>query len=366
MPIQHRSSGFFGKTKKNYFGDSSDGSVTISVDTQLPSTLDGDMVVKNYVDLTIDPGATLTTSNRCRGLLVYVSGDLVINGSISMTARGCKANPTDTSVTTDTPVPPSDGNPVDVSGIRIAKFAPGQTDTGSSDFSGCGNAAVTAESNQLPVGGNGIIIDIPRVGGAGGIGEDGHGGTALNSPGGGGSGGGSSGYHGQGSAATCFSGGAAAGGEGTDLPTIIAQNGSPYGGAGGKGRDNGDGSGGGAGNPGGIGGISGTGDAPALSGQSGTGGLLIIVVRGNITGSGTISSIGSNGGNTASPRINAMGEGGGSGGGVVVLLFGGVNLFLGTVDTSGGSRGVNNSTFAGIELGGNGGDGAQIIQQIED
>ena len=79
----------------NYFGDSSDGDVTISADTSLTSTEDGDMIVMNYGNLTIDATKTLTVDNRCRGLLLFVDGDLTVNGTISMTGRGCHANPAD-------------------------------------------------------------------------------------------------------------------------------------------------------------------------------------------------------------------------------------------------------------------------------
>ena len=68
--------------KLNYFGDGSDGDITITGTTSLPvvkasgynygGSYDGDMVVKNYNTLTIDAGATLTTSSPTRGLLIPI------------------------------------------------------------------------------------------------------------------------------------------------------------------------------------------------------------------------------------------------------------------------------------------------------
>ena len=57
-------------------------------------TYDGDMVVLNFVDLTVDASVTITTERPCRGMLVYVSGDCVLNGHISMTSRGGHSDPT--------------------------------------------------------------------------------------------------------------------------------------------------------------------------------------------------------------------------------------------------------------------------------
>ena len=80
----------------NYFGNRSDGAdVTISSNVWYPSTLDGDMIVKQYGNLTIEEDVTVTTQYRCRGLLIFVDGDLTLkpNSSISMVKKGCKCVP---------------------------------------------------------------------------------------------------------------------------------------------------------------------------------------------------------------------------------------------------------------------------------
>ncbi|SVB83854.1 uncharacterized protein METZ01_LOCUS236708, partial [marine metagenome] len=45
---------------------------------------DGDMVVLQFKDLTVDSGVTLTTKQPCRGMFIYVDGDCSIAGSVSM------------------------------------------------------------------------------------------------------------------------------------------------------------------------------------------------------------------------------------------------------------------------------------------
>ncbi len=57
------------------FGDGSDGSVTISSNTDVGH------VTKNYTDLTIDNTFTLTVASRS---VIYVSGTLTINGTIAV------------------------------------------------------------------------------------------------------------------------------------------------------------------------------------------------------------------------------------------------------------------------------------------
>lgn len=77
---------------KNYFGTGVDGDVTLSSSAQISSSfnnvLDGDFIVKNYKNLTVNSGVTLLPLKRCRGLIIYCTGDLTVNGNISMTAKG--------------------------------------------------------------------------------------------------------------------------------------------------------------------------------------------------------------------------------------------------------------------------------------
>lgn len=340
---------------RNWYGDGTDGDIHITADTELASVQDGDMVVVNAESLTIDAGCTLTTANRCRGLIIYCRGDAVINGTLSMTARGCHANPAESTTTTDTPVAPSDGHAVPSEGLIIRRLAEGQTDTHTADTLGygCGQAAVDGEAHQPVVDGDGVVIAIPRVGGPGGVGgnsqatgDDLTGGTATNGSGGGGAGSMSFGTHTgeDGTAGTCWSGGTGSGAR-SNTGTYVAPE--PYGGSGGDGEIIGA-SGGGAGNPGGTGHNSG-------DGEDGTGGLLVLIVRGNITfgPSASLESAGSDGGGSTTGD-----GGGGSGGGVIVVLCGGIVIGMLAFDVSGGAGGTgNNATY---DLGGAGGDGSVI------
>lgn len=352
--FRHPAAAAAASRSRNWYGDGSDGDVVIAADTQLDSLQDGDMVVRNYNNLTVSAGATLTTAHRCRGLLIYVDGLLQLDGTISMTARGCRANPADAGTSAHTPVAPSDGRPVAAGGIRFVRFAPGARVSGTSDLSGCGLAAVAAEENQPAVDGNGICIDIPPAGGSGGPAQagailDGAAGQTLpGGSGGGGSGASSTGASGAGSAGTCFSGGCGGGGNGRGVGTVAAVNAAPYGGKGGDGYDGTEDSGGGAGNPGGRSYLS----RPERAGQDGTGGLLIIIAR-RIAGTGRLESCGMNGGSA-----NDKG-GGGSGGGIVLLLSAGFTAWQGSADVSGGVGGDGLDTRAG-----DGGSGSVIQHSI--
>ena len=75
----------------NYFGNSSDGDLSTVGNVNLASVLDGAAFIANYKNLTINTGHKLTVTNRCKGLFLYNSGDCVINGEMSMTARGVAA-----------------------------------------------------------------------------------------------------------------------------------------------------------------------------------------------------------------------------------------------------------------------------------
>jgi len=325
----------------NYFGDASDGDVTISTDTNLSATQDGDMVVMNYSSLTINTGVTLTTNNRCKGLLIYVTGNATINGTLTMNARGANVDPVVAGVSS--------------TGLRLPMLKSGSIDTlAAADFAGCGSAAIAAVANQGAISGDGKIYTIARGGAAGGAsvvssnGNDGSNGTTGES-GGGGSGGSYSAASGAGAAGTCFTGGSGGGG-GSESGT--ATDGGDYGGAGGDGSYY-EGAGG-SGNPGGAG-YAGTGP----DGNNGTGGLLILIVGGNLTigGSGVISANGVDG------PLNPVrwGAGGATGGGNVLVLYAGTLSNSGSITATGGTAG----TGWGGELSGAGGNGSVQTAQID-
>jgi hypothetical protein len=251
-------------------------------------------------DLTINSGQTFIPSVRKLFTVVYVTGNLVINGSISMTGRGANHSGTGTSGGYTAPVD-----------IRI----------GTGSFSSGG----TISNPQ-----------IPGTGGAGGAvrSTDGanNGTTGTN----GGTGGGGSGYAfssgtaGSGSDGTCFSGGSGGGGAYGGTGTNAGING----GAGGNGsQQTGSLVTGGAGNPGGT--------LKATAGADGTGGTLIIIVEGSLSGSGSVVANG-----VAVTRFSGTVPGGATGAGSVNVLFG-TNPSGVTVTASGGAG----------QSGGNGGGG---------
>jgi hypothetical protein len=257
-------------------------------------------------DLTINSGQTVIPSVRKLFTVVYVSGNLTLNGTISMTARGANHSGTGNSGGYTEPVD-----------IRI----------GTGTFSAVVNPQVPAAG-----GGGGQKVIGPSVGK-----NDGTAGTN------GGTGGGGSGYSfsggtaGSGSAGTCFTGGT--GGGGTAGPSSpAATDGVANGGKGGDAPVNESASNGGTGNPGGN-----AGAFPfSQAGNSGTGGTLIVIVEGSFSGTGSVVSNGVQSSRLDSGRV----PGGASGGGSVTVLYG-TNPSGGTVTATGGS---GNS-------GGNGGAG---------
>lgn len=356
-----------GKAIFDYYD--SQGDKTLSADTVVPSLLDGPMVVRRYNNLTLDASTgnvTLTTQNRCRGLMLLIDGNLTLQrsgsyaASISMTARGARGHAG--MGLYDMLIPDS----IDLQGqgfsyadvlkrIRQKGWAvidrwlwdewgkiAGVTATAWTGgtvlltASGCGGASAV----------NGVVSS--GVGGAGPTG------TAGVSGGTGGGGGGGA-YHagsfgsalaGPGAPGRPWGGGAGVGGayDGAGN-TIASYPPDQYGGPGGAGALYSGSSGGGAGNPEGP--AAGGGSA----GQPGTGGSLIIVVRGNVSvAAGCVLSANGSAGGAGS------GGGGGSGGGHVSIVYGGSYTNSGTVAANGGAGG------AGSYSGGAGGAGSVVTK----
>jgi len=274
------------------FGTGADGDVVISSNTNLPSTLNGDIIYKNYRNLTINSGCTLSVSNKCKGLWIRVRGTLVLNGAISMSNKGC--------------------------------FISG----GGSDLYLC------YSDIKVPAIGAAGGARNASAGGAGGAGANGVDGQC----GGGGAGGTSAnwsykqGYGGYGAAG--FVGGGGTGGGGGAVATYDpnkgdigqkadGEDGLLYGERGGNGRYVNSywsphnvtaTSGGGAG---GV--AAGANGSPGV----GSGGVLIIMAN-RIEGNGSLLSIGANGGNGTTYRPGgecSAGGGGGSGGGSITLYY---------------------------------------------
>lgn len=339
---------------------------------------DGDMVVKDYTNITIDAGDVVTTDQPCRGLLLFATGNITVNGTIDMTAKGASADPTSTGA--------SDNNAVPTDGLQFPYLTSGGSDTldaANTLLNGCGTDARTAASKMASLAGNGTIFKVTRTGGAGGVtagrrANGPNGSTLTNGTGGGGTGGGGKSQNinpgaeavGTGGAGTCFSGGSGGGGSGGYFTGGVGGRvGSNTGGAGGAGGDAGGGfpgstGGGGAGNPGGGTGVfRGPPGAYGGTGETGNGGLIILIAKGNVTigGSGIIRANGKNGASGGnSPADYAGGSGGGSGGGRIMILHGGSYSNSGTVEANGGSG----ATGSDAGNGGNGASGSITVAQV--
>ncbi len=239
------------------------------------------LVVKG--DLTVSDD--VIPSLRKLGLAIYVTGDLVINNSVSMTARGANHSA-------------ATGSNISAIAVRIADGT----------YSGVTDPEIPAAGGD---GGAGMTL--PASGASGNGGSNGTGGGT------GGGGGGSVHFSatssGAGAAGTSFSGGSGGGGQRSTAGTTStagASDGGP-GGKGGSGNVTSAG-GGGAGNPGGDDYVSG--GPTGNSADDGTGGILLIVCLGELSGGGTISADGSD------SYTAAFAGGGGSGGGTVTVLYG--------------------------------------------
>lgn len=335
---------------------------------------DGDMVLKQYTSMTINSGDTVTVDQPCRGLFIYVQGNCTINGILTMTARGAYADPTVAGG--------SDNNSVNASGLRIPVLTSGGTDTLTSSatlFNGCGTAVRTAIANHPSLSSNGTILTIARTNtyrsnfngeqrdNPSYFGEPSQNPIQTNSTGTGGRGGywmndnGTAGNaYVSGGYSSCFGGGSGGGGwNGNGFSNLSNKaNAVNYGGAGGSGASNHGyaGVGGGAGNP------AGGGAGSFTSAQNGTGGVIWLIVGGNLTigASGVISANGSNGGSTSGGDFNSAG--GGSGGGRIIIAHKGTYTNNGTVQANGGYGGGASNTRS--EDGQRGMNGAITIQQV--
>lgn len=355
----------YGGEAPNYFGTGADGDVTISSNTNLSTTTGADdtgVVVRHYNSLAINAGYALTAANRARAMLIYVKGDCTISGTLSMSRRGAAAAPSGGCNIFRIPFAGGGGS----AGDPFAQF-PDEKQKGTTGTKKYGPGQVGAAGGAGGTTGNGNA------------GADGTGGNC----GGGGAGGSGTGDNHMtnmgksGGKGTAFSGGSGGGGGGMDYNIVAyATAGSDHGGPGGNGHSSSDGygrgGGGGAGNPGGAAGTSAVNGQP---GTNGTGGVIFLVVGGNLVigSSGRIEANGANGGNgadTGSYQFGA-GGGGGSGGGSITALYGGTLTNNGTVEAKGGNGGAGGWTNGawGPNLyggtGGKGGDGSVVVERIK-
>ena len=143
------SGGYVNGSTGNYYGDSSDGSLSTAGNVthtvaNKSGSYDGDMVIKQYSSLTINTGHTMTVDQPCRGMFIYVSGDCTINGTLSMTDKGGFSDPTSAGG--------SDSCAVCASGLQLGFITTGGstsfTNDGSS-FAGAGQSGKTAIATKI-------------------------------------------------------------------------------------------------------------------------------------------------------------------------------------------------------------------------
>lgn len=265
-------------------------------------------------NLTINSGQTVIPSVRKLFTVVYVVGDLAVNGSISMTARGANHSGTGNS-----------GGSTTAEAIRIINGT----------YSGVSNPQIPASGGS---GGNATAAGGNNTGNAGASG------TAGGTGGGGSGGGGNNGSGGAGAGGTSFSSGGGGGGANDGTGGAATANGGSGGNAQSGFNAN---SCGGSGNPGGSGNLGGYAGTGTSSPEDGTGGVLIVICTGAVSGSGSIISNGGSGGGGGNTVC-----GGGSGGGSITLLYG-----SGTPPTITANGGAGNNGTAGNPSGGAGGAG---------
>ena len=284
------------------------------------------VIVKVNGDLTINSGVTLTAYGTQyggpKGMLVYATGTLTNNGTISMTARGAKAVGQNVYLWKNQ----------DATNAEY-EYVPATGGTGGASITGTGNTGTAATNRQT---------------------------------GGGGSGGGYSKTSGAGAAGTSYSGGTGGGGSmyyryvggGNSTKTVNMQGGtgSINGASGGSGTYNDSmyyaGIGvttGGAGNPGG--------QAGRTTASNGTGGLLIIYGN-KIHNEGNIYADGSKAGSVVSNYTKYNRAGGGGSGGGSINIFYKTTCTKGTIIANGGIGGVASYN------GGTGGSGSISIGNI--
>ena len=303
-----------------------------------PSSYDGDMVVKQYASLTINAGVTVNTNNACKGMIIYVRGNLVLNGTLS-----CR--PSQNS-------PSSAGLPS--GGLKYPIIHSGGSSLTTGDFSGMGAAIpgiVTSYVNTNIGSSTGTTFTLDRDGSRDQTNETGAGGYP--------------GY----AAGCCFGQGASSRANGTafggggGVGGSCGCHGSNPGGAtrtqGGTGAAAGchgqGGGGGGAGFP-----VGSAGQNAGAGNESTKNGTVWLIIGGDFTGSGTIDLQGSKGGTAGSGGYSGSG-GGGSGGGACFVAVKGTNSFCsatsgttgshsggtGTINCNGGTRGDGTSANSG-------------------
>lgn len=268
--------------------------------------------------LTINAGITVIPTVRKLFVVVYCTGNLTLNGTISMNLRGANHSGTGNSGGYTAP-----GNIRVATGTYSTITNPTIPATG-----GSGGAGRTTAG----VGNAGSTATLGSGGGGGGANQQ----ADTNNP---------SWGSGAGASGTCFGGGAGGGAFSAfyNAPSGPAQPGGVNGGAGGSPITF---TNGGVGNPAGS-----RGDGTA---DNGTGGVMIVISGGSVTGSGSLTAAGgTQTGSSQSPAPQSGINGGASGGGIVCLM--GKSISGPTLSATGGT--AISSGFSPLN-GGAGGAGA--------
>ena len=281
-----------------------------------PNGYDGDMVVRQYSSFNLSSGNTLTPNNRCRGVMIFVDGDATINGTITVYG-GYGGTPADNS-----------WNMHWIKSGQTGSFTntTSQWGNGSTDGNGV-HPDLTDIFSKMPVTSGNSFNVFSGSNTGDGSGGTGYGGGAAN--------------NGQ---QTNNQGSPYAGGAGSNGDIGAGDTQQRYGGEGGHGQSGAYPMGSGAGNP----------SPGPFAGGSYTGGLFVLVARGDINGSGTISCPGGNGGSAGwggSEPLYSYG-GGGGGGGRIILLAGGTVSGSITCNVNGGNGGSGNSGAKQLKING--------------
>ena len=299
------------------FGDGSDGAVIINSNTTWNAeTEDTGMIVKNFETLTIPNGVTVSAGNRNCGMIIRVQSDCFIAGTL-VNRLSCK-----TLLSSDN---------VDFSSWPLTMLSGKGGDGGNG---GSGRYAPT-----VTVGGSGMTGRFYGGGWSGG-GAGGSGTTAVK-------------LHG-GSVDTLttavttalFAGGTAM------LTANTTELGNGINGGGGAGYTASNGNGGNGGTGAGTAGSAPTGFDSCGGGGAGNygGGVIILLVGGKLTFSGTIDCSGGPGGEggaagSASSSYGGNGGGGAGGGRIFICHQGSINN-TGTLNVSGGAAGAGGKEVA--------------------
>ena len=274
-------------------------------------------------NLTINAGITVIPAVRKLFTVVYVQGNLALNGNISMSLRGSNHSGAGTS-----------GGAVTAAAIRIATGT--LSGVSNPTILAAGSAGGTAVTAAGTVGNAGTAAGSAICTGGGGSGAKGNNNTTTPAWG-----------SGAGAAGTAFSGGAG-GGAFADFSQVATGSASPGGASGGSG---------GAGMSGGEAGVGNPSPARLDGGStadSGSGGVLVVIASGTVTGTGTLAAAGGNQTALSTSPVPNSGVCGGASGGGIVCLISSVSVSGPTLTAAGGTA---TATGFSPRSGGSGGAG---------